>query len=59
VRGSWHYNLSDFPKIMQIIQRSPILDKLISHVLPMSQLQAALELSATKETAKILLKPWE
>lgn len=59
IRGSWHYNLSSFPKIMQIIQRSPLLDKLISHELPMSRVQEALELSATKETAKILLKPWE
>jgi L-iditol 2-dehydrogenase len=59
VRGSWHYNLADFSKIMQIIERSPILEKLISHVMPMSAIQEALELSATKETAKILLKPWE
>jgi len=59
IRGSWHYNLSGFPKIMRIIERSPLIDKLISHVLPMSSLQEALELSATKETAKILLKPWE
>jgi len=59
VRGSWHYNLADFPKIMQIIQRSPLIDLLISHVLPMSRLQEALELSATHETAKIILRPWE
>lgn len=59
VRGSWHYNLGDFPKIMQIIQRSPIIEQLISHVLPMSGIQDALELSASKETAKIILKPWE
>lgn len=59
VRGSWHYNLSGFTRIMQIIQRSPLLDKLISHVLPMSGIQEAFELSSGKDTAKILLKPWE
>jgi len=59
VRGSWHYNLADFPKVMQIIQRSPVIEQLISHVLPMSKIQEALELSASKETAKIILKPWE
>lgn len=59
VRGSWHYNRSDFDKIMQIIQRSPLLGKLVSHTFPMSRVQEALELSASKETAKILLYPWE
>jgi L-iditol 2-dehydrogenase len=59
VFGSWHYNLSLFPLIMQVIQRSPLMDLLISHVLPMSQIQAAFELSASHETAKVILKPWE
>lgn len=59
LRGSWHYNLADYPKIMQIIQRSPLIDLLISHVMPMSQIQEALELSATHETAKVILRPWE
>lgn len=59
IRGSWHYNLADFPQIMQIIERSPLMEKLVSHTFPMSRVQDALELSATKETAKILLYPWE
>jgi L-iditol 2-dehydrogenase len=59
IRGSWHYNLSLFPKIMQVIQRSPVVEQLISHVLPMSQVQEAFELSASHQTAKVLLKPWE
>jgi L-iditol 2-dehydrogenase len=59
IRGSWHYNLSLYPKIMQVIQGSPVIDKLISHIMPMSQIQAAFELSASHECAKILLKPWE
>jgi threonine dehydrogenase-like Zn-dependent dehydrogenase len=59
VRGSWHYNLSLYPKIMQVIQESPVIENLISHVMPMGQIQQALELSATHQCAKILLKPWE
>ncbi len=56
--GSWHYNLLDFPKVMQVIQESPLIDLLISHVLPMSAIQEAFELSASHETAKIILQPW-
>jgi len=56
--GSWHYNLNDYPKIMQVIQESPLIDLLISHVLPMREIQAAFELSASHETAKIILQPW-
>ncbi len=56
--GSWHYNLNEYPKIMQVIQESPLLDELISHVMPLSEIQAAFELSASHETAKIVLQPW-
>ena len=59
VIGSWHYNLNLFPQIMQVLQESPLLDLLVSHVLPMSRIQEAFELSASPEHAKILLKPWE
>lgn len=59
ILGSWHYNLADFPAVMRVIQASPLLDLLVSHVLPMSQVQAAFELSASNQTAKVLLKPWE
>ncbi|NPV07596.1 MAG: zinc-binding dehydrogenase [Anaerolineae bacterium] len=57
--GSWHYNLKHFADIIQVIRRSPLLDLLVSHVLPMSQIQEVFELSASPEHAKILLKPWE
>ncbi len=57
--GSWHYNLADFPKVMQVIQQSPLIDRLISHVIPMSRIQEAFELSASNQTAKVILKPWE
>jgi len=59
VVGSWHYNLNEFPRIMQVIERSPLIDLLVSHVLPMSEVQKAFEISASHESAKIILKPWE
>ena len=59
ILGAWHYNLSLFPKVMQVIQESAVIEQLISHVLPMSQIQEAFELSSSHECAKIILKPWE
>jgi len=65
--GVWHYNLNDFPKVMKVIEESPLdsargkplIDLLISHVIPVSRIQEAFELSASHQTAKIILKPWE
>ena len=57
--GSWHYNLNDFPRLLQVIERSPQLDRFVTHILPMSRVQEALALSASGECGKILLKPWE
>jgi len=59
IYGSWHYNLAQYPKIMQVICESPLIDKLISHVIPMSRIQEAFEISASHECGKVLLKPWE
>ncbi len=56
--GAWHYNLHEYPRIVRVIQESPLIDQLISHVLPMSDIQAAFELSASHATAKIILQPW-
>jgi len=57
--GNWHYNLADFTGVMQVIRRSPLLDLLVSHVLPMSRIQEAFELSASQQCAKIILRPWD
>jgi threonine dehydrogenase-like Zn-dependent dehydrogenase len=56
--GSWHYNLKEFPNIMQVIQNSPLIDLLISHTFPMSRIQDAFECSIGRESAKIILDPW-
>ena len=59
IHGSWHYNLNLYGKIMQVIQNSPLIPLLVSHVLPMSRIQEAFEISASHDCAKILLRPWE
>lgn len=59
ILGSWHYNVNDYPLVMQVIQESPLIDQLISHVLPLSEIQRAFEISASHECAKIILKPHE
>jgi L-iditol 2-dehydrogenase len=55
--GSWHYNLADFPKLMQVIQTSPLIDTLITHRFPMSDIQAAFECSISHQSGKIILNP--
>jgi len=57
--GSWHYNLADFAKLMQVIERSPLLDLLVTHRFAMSDIQAAFECSVSRQSGKIILNPWE
>jgi len=57
--GAWHYNLADFPRVMQVIQNSPVIDGLISHTFPLREIQQAMETCASHKTAKVILKPWE
>lgn len=57
--GTWCSSMADQSKIMQIIAESPLIDLLISHVMPMSQIQEAFELLASGESGKVVIKPWE
>jgi len=57
--GQWHYNLNGIFKIMKVICESPVIDKMITHVFPMNKIQEALEISASHNCGKIMLKPWE
>jgi len=57
--GSWLYNLGDYPQVMQVIQQSPLIDLLVSHVLPMSRIQEGFELLVSGECAKVVVNPWE
>jgi threonine dehydrogenase-like Zn-dependent dehydrogenase len=58
LHGSWHYNLSQYPGVMDVIRRSPLAGELVSHTLPMTRIQEAMELSASQQCAKVLLQPW-
>lgn len=60
LHGSWHFNLADAPRLMQVIRASGgLIDKLITHTFPMSQVQAAWELQVTGNCGKVLLDAWE
>lgn len=59
VAGSWLYNRADYPKVMQVIQESPLINLLISHEMPMSQIQGAFEILARGESGKIVVDPWQ
>jgi L-iditol 2-dehydrogenase len=59
IHGSWHYPLGDYPGVLKVIQESPLIELLVSHIFPMSRIQEAFEVSASNETAKVILKPWE
>jgi L-iditol 2-dehydrogenase len=59
VIGSWHYNLKHYPAVMQVIRQSPLVDLLVSHVMPMRAVQDAFELQVAGQCAKILLHPWD
>lgn len=57
--GSWHYNLKDVPKLMQVVKTNAHkLDGLISHRFAMDDVQAAWELQASGKCAKVILQPW-
>lgn len=58
VAGSWLYNRADYPKVMKVIRESPLIDMLISHEMPMSEIQDAFEILARGEGAKIVVDPW-
>jgi threonine dehydrogenase-like Zn-dependent dehydrogenase len=57
--GSWLYNMGDYPKVMQVIQQSPLIDLLVSHVMSMSEIQAGFELLASGQSAKVVVHPWQ
>lgn len=59
VVGSWLYNRADYPKVMQVIQQSPLIELLVSHVMPMSQMEEAFELLARGQSAKVVVNPWK
>lgn len=58
IHGVWHYNLAAFPRVMQVIRQSPVVAKMITHVLPIGEIQRAWELQVSGDCGKIVLQPW-
>ena len=61
VHGSWHWNhYRDTQAMFNTIRQSrAMLDKVITHVFPMSEVQKAWELQLTGKCGKIILHPWD
>lgn len=59
LHGVWHYNLSAYPRVMQVIEELPAAEKLITHTFSIDDIQKAWEIQASGECGKVILKPWE
>ncbi len=58
--GSWHFNLADTPRMMQLIGKvGGQLDKLITHRFPLADIQNAWETQLSGQCGKVILQPWE
>ncbi len=58
VSGQWHYNSNGTAKIMEVIHKSPLAPRMITHRFPMTRINEALELSSRHECCKIMIDPW-
>ncbi len=57
--GQWHYSMNDFERLLAVVRSSPLLEQHVSHRLPMSRVQDALELCASHQCGKVILDPWK
>lgn len=58
LHGQWHYNLSDTPAMMNMIQlQQDRLKQLITHTFPMSRVKEAFELQLEGNCGKVVLHP--
>jgi len=58
--GSWHVGLNDITdKIYDIIRRSPVAEKLITHTYSLEQAQQAFDTFMSGDSGKIMFHPWE
>ncbi len=60
VFGCWHMNVLETPQLFAFLRRAPEkADLLISHRFGFSQLQQAFDTFASRQSAKVILLPWE
>ncbi len=57
--GSWHYNRALVERVLRVIERSPLLDQLVTHTFPLREAQRAFDLQLAGACGKIILRPWE
>ena len=58
--GSWHFNLADTPRMMNMIgEIGEQLDKLITHQFSIDEIQDAWETQLSGLCGKVILQPWE
>jgi L-iditol 2-dehydrogenase len=55
--GSWHYNRSLYPRLLQVIRRSCAAGELVTHTFPLANVQEAFSTLAGQQTGKVLLRP--
>jgi L-iditol 2-dehydrogenase len=58
LHGIWHYNLSAYPRLLQVIERSPVVGRMITHTFPLAQVQQAWETQVSGRCGKVILHPW-
>jgi L-iditol 2-dehydrogenase len=59
LHGVWHWNLTDAPRMMQMIAAcGGLLDRQITHTFPLERVADAWELQLTGECGKVILHPW-
>jgi L-iditol 2-dehydrogenase len=56
--GNWHYHRTLYPRVLDVIARSPEAARLISHRFPIDDVDEAFRTIAGQETAKVILEPW-
>lgn len=60
IRGSWHWNMADAPRMMRMIgDVTDQLDRQITHHFSLADVGRAFELQLTGACGKILLHPWD
>lgn len=58
--GAWHMNQNDTPDLVRFLREAPgKADLLVSHTFGFSEVQKAFDTFASRESAKVILLPWE
>lgn len=58
LHGAWHYNLSAYPRVMQVIQNANCIDDLVTHRFSIDDIQQAWETQVAGNCGKVILQPW-